>query len=125
MWLTVRKQLDLAFTGACLDRTAVLLGMSVSTTAIYTLIAVAGLRLLIPLAMAAGLVFGAHWALMPTCTSELFGARHFAANQSIIHLAPAIGALALSTELAAEVYQHQGSKHGDPKGSCLGSDCFR
>ena len=57
----------------------------------YALIPTAGLKLLLPLAMLAGLVFGGHWALMPSCTSELFGSTHFAANQSLIHLATAVG----------------------------------
>lgn len=99
--------------------------MSLSTAVLYCLIAIAGLKFLLPLAMLAGLVFGAHWALMPSCTSELFGARHFAANQSIIHLATAVGAFTLSTELAGNLYQHRGKMHGDPKGSCKGKDCFR
>ena len=106
-------------------RTAVLFGMSASTAVLYCLIAVAGLKFLLPLAMAAGLVFGAHWALMPSCTSELFGARHFAANQSIIHLATAVGAFTLSTELAGNLYQHQGVTQGDPKGTCKGKRLFQ
>jgi len=69
----------------------VLLGLSVCTACVYALIASAGLKLLLPLAMLAGLVFGGNWALMPSCTSELFGSTHFAANQSLIHLATAVG----------------------------------
>lgn len=99
--------------------------MSASSAVAYALIGFAGLRALLPLAILAGTVFGAHWALMPSCTSELFGATHFAANQSIIHLATALGALTLSTWLAGNLYQHKGTVHGDPRGTCYGADCFR
>jgi len=68
-----------------------LLGVSIFTACIYALLATAGMTLLLPLAMLAGLAFGGQWALMPSCTSELFGSTHFAANQSLIHLATAVG----------------------------------
>ena len=73
-----------------------LLGLSACTACVYALVATAGLKLLLPLAMLAGLVFGGHWALMPSCTSELFGSTHFAANQSLIHLATAVGGVLFS-----------------------------
>jgi hypothetical protein len=73
------------------SRTVMLLGLSASTACVYALVGTAGLNYLLPLAMLAGLMFGGHWCLMPSCTSELFGATHFAANQSIMHLATAVG----------------------------------
>ena len=63
-----------------------LLGLSLSTAIIYAVIALANLRLLLLCSVVAGLAFGAHWALMPACTSDLFGLQHFASNQSIVHL---------------------------------------
>lgn len=106
-------------------RTAVLLGFSLGTAVIYALVALAGLKTLLACSVLAGLAFGAHWALMPCCTSDLFGPRHFAANQSIVHLSTAVGALLLSTELAATLFQERGIAHGDPPTTCFGSDCFR
>lgn len=106
-------------------RTVMLLGLSASTACVYALVGTAGLNYLLPLAMLAGLMFGGHWCLMPSCTSELFGATHFAANQSIMHLATAVGAFTLSTQLAGNLFQNKGQAHGDPKGTCYGTDCFR
>ena len=46
-------------------------------------------------------MFGCHWPLMPSLTAELFGLRHFAANQSPISFATAMGSLVLSQQLTA------------------------
>lgn len=101
------------------------MGSSAVTAAVYTIIAFANLQVLLPCSIVAGLVFGAHWALMPATTADLFGPRHFAANQSIMHLSTAIGALLLSTELAGTLFERRGRAHGDPKNMCIGPDCFR
>ena len=58
-------------------------------------------------------------------TSELFGLRHMASNQSVIHLAPTLGNLALATYLAGGLYQRRGRANGDPPGTCYGPDCYR
>lgn len=102
-----------------------MLGASAVTAAVYILIAFASLQLLLPCSVLAGLVFGAHWALMPATTSDLFGSRHFAANQSIMHLSTAFGALLLSTELTGTLFEWRGQAHGDPTSTCFGPDCFR
>ena len=58
-------------------------------------------------------------------TSELFGLRHMASNQSVIHLAPTLGNLALATYLAGGLYQRHGHLNGDPPGTCFGQGCYR
>lgn len=35
------------------------------------------------------------------------------------------GSYALATLLAGHVYEREGRAHGDPAGTCRGSDCFR
>ena len=58
-------------------------------------------------------------------TSELFGLRHMASNQAVIHTAPTLGNLALATYLAGDLYQRHGQLHGDPPGTCFGQGCYR
>ena len=58
-------------------------------------------------------------------TSELFGLRHMASNQSVIHTAPTLGNLALATYLAGGLYQRHGQLNGDPPGTCFGQGCYR
>lgn len=55
----------------------------------------ARLPALYPLSLLAGLAFGAHWALMPSLASELFGLHHFAANYALLQVRrPGVGTLA-------------------------------
>jgi len=58
-------------------------------------------------------------------TSELFGLRHMASNQSVVHVAPTLGNLALATYLAGGLYQRTGRANGDPPGTCRGGGCYR
>ena len=67
-------------------------------------------------------MFGCHWPLMPALTAELFGLRHFAANQTPISLATALGSFVLSQQLAGRLYQ----SHVPPgEANCYGKYCFR
>ena len=61
--------------------------------------AFADLRWLYAACMLGGFAFGCHWSLMPAMTSDLFGLRHFAANQSVIHAAPTLGGLLFGAEV--------------------------
>ena len=62
------------------------MGASAATAVICTLLALARLPALYPLSLAAGLVFGSHWALMPSLSSELWGLQHFAANYCLLQV---------------------------------------
>ena len=72
--------------------------------------------------VAGGFVFGCHWPLMPALTAELFGLRHFAANQCPISLSTALGSFVLSQQLAGRLYQSH-VPPGEP--ACFGKYCFR
>ncbi len=48
--------------------------------------AFAPLPLLCPVAVIAGLTFGAHWSLIPALASELFGLRYFASNYCLLQV---------------------------------------
>jgi hypothetical protein len=43
----------------------------------------------------------------------------------VMHLAPTIGGLLFSATLAGNLYEAAGEAHGDPRGACFGSDCYR
>lgn len=70
-----------------------------------------------------GLVFGAHWSLLPAITSDAFGLKHFAANYATLQFAPAAGSYVLATLLPGYLYDEAARAHGDPR-RCIGSDCF-
>lgn len=42
-----------------------------------------------------------------------------------MHLAPTVGGFLFSALLAGNVYDIRGTSHGDPYGTCYGSDCYR
>lgn len=63
-----------------------LMATSFLTTAVSLLLAAARLPALYPLSLAAGFGFGAHWSLMPSLASELFGLHHFATNYTMLQV---------------------------------------
>jgi hypothetical protein len=96
------------------------------TAACCCALAYAPLLALRPLALAAGLLFGAHWSLMPSLASEIFGLAHFASNYTLLQLAPAAGSLGLAARLAGHLYQHELARQGQAAGgTCVGAGCFR
>ena len=88
-------------------------------------IAFAKLPMLYALSGCAGLAFGAHWSLIPSLSSEIFGLDSFASIYTILQLAPATAGYFLGAELVTSQYEAAGRKHGDPEGTCLGPDCFQ
>lgn len=68
-------------------------------------LAFARMELLFPLAAAAGFSFGGLWSLFPAYVSEIFGLRRFAANYSLMQLAPALGSFGLAMGLAGHFYE--------------------
>lgn len=102
-----------------------LMATSFLTTAVSLLLAAARLPALYPLSLAAGFGFGAHWSLMPSLASELFGLHHFATNYTMLQLAPAVGSLALASRLAGWVYQMALERQGHTGNTCRGQQCFQ
>ncbi|KAG7673357.1 hypothetical protein Ndes2526B_g03202 [Nannochloris sp. 'desiccata'] len=88
-------------------------------------ISFAKVPMLYALAVCAGLAFGAHWSLLPSLSSEIFGLDSFASIYTILQLAPAAAGYMLGAGLVSSEYEAAGRKHGDPKGTCIGPDCFR
>lgn len=60
--------------------------VSATSMAVSAFNAFATLPMLYPAAVLAGLAFGAHWSLMATLTSELFGLHHFASNYTFVQV---------------------------------------
>ena len=84
------------------------------------------LPLLYALAGSAGLSFGAHWSLLPSLSSEMFGLTSFASIYTFLQMAPAATAYALGVGLVGALYQAAAARHGDAEGtSCIGVDCFQ
>ena len=77
------------------------------------------------LSFTVGLAFGAHWALLPSLSSELFGLDSFASIYTLLQLAPAACGYGFGALLIGFLYQETGKKHGDPAGTCVGADCFK
>ncbi|GAQ89948.1 Nodulin-like [Klebsormidium nitens] len=80
-----------------------------------------------------GLAQGAHWALMPVLTSELFGLRNYGATFNTVTVASPISAYFLSTWLTGTLYDREAaaqhaSQIDPPPGSehtCHGAVCFQ
>eukprot|EP00891_Asterochloris_glomerata_P001572 jgi/Astpho2/1572/fgenesh1_pg.00026_%23_48_t len=79
---------------------------------------------LLPASILAGFAFGAHWSVMATLTSELFGLRSFASNYCLVQLAPAFGGFGLS-RLAGQLYERQSKAQGHTGKICDGKQCYR
>eukprot|EP00884_Botryococcus_braunii_P006925 jgi/Botrbrau1/16233/Bobra.0066s0019.1 len=104
-----------------LPRTFFLIATSAGLALSSLGVAFASVATLYPSCMLSGLCFGFYWGLFPVLTSELFGLQNFASNQSIVHLAPTLGGLLLSTFLAGPMYERR--RHAQHP--CLGVACFR
>jgi MFS family permease len=106
-------------------RPAFLAGAGFVTSVTFFGIAFAKLPLLYALAGCVGLAFGAHWSLLPSLSSEIFGLNSFASIYTILQLAPAGAGYALGAGFVSSEYEAAGRKHGDPEGTCIGPDCFQ
>lgn len=68
-----------------------------------------------------GICYGAHWALMPTITSEIFGVKHMGTIFNTIAAASPIGSYILSVRVVGYVYDMHADKEDN---SCFGIHCF-
>ncbi|KAL4581520.1 hypothetical protein LXL04_006042 [Taraxacum kok-saghyz] len=80
-----------------------------------------------------GIGYGAHWAVVPAATSELFGLKKFGALYNFMTLANPAGSLVFSGVLASSIYDREAEKQarqtnklfvGDEPLKCEGSVCF-
>lgn len=67
-----------------------------------------------------GIGYGAHWSLMPTITSELFGVKHMGTIFNAIAAASPLGSYILSVRVVGYFYD----KQADEDNLCFGIDCF-
>ncbi|KAL2340828.1 hypothetical protein Fmac_008768 [Flemingia macrophylla] len=68
-----------------------------------------------------GICYGAHWSLMPTITSEIFGVKHMGTIFNTVAAASPLGSYILSVRIVGYIYD----KHADKDdNSCFGNDCF-
>ncbi|RDX75757.1 Protein NUCLEAR FUSION DEFECTIVE 4, partial [Mucuna pruriens] len=68
-----------------------------------------------------GICYGAHWSLMPTITSEIFGVKHMGTIFNTIAAASPLGSYILSVRIVGYIYDKQADKEDN---SCFGKDCF-
>ena len=67
-----------------------------------------------------GIGYGAHWSLMPTITSEIFGVKHMGTIFNAIAAASPLGSYILSVKVVGYIYD----KQADEDNFCFGIDCF-
>lgn len=76
-----------------------------------------------------GLGYGAHWAIVPATTSELFGLKKFGALYNFLTLANPAGSLVFSGIIASNIYDHEADRQAhtfafkEPH-KCEGAICF-
>ncbi|XP_020231994.1 protein NUCLEAR FUSION DEFECTIVE 4 [Cajanus cajan] len=68
-----------------------------------------------------GICYGAHWSLMPTITSEIFGVKHMGTIFNTVAAASPLGSYILSVRVVGYIYDKQADKADN---SCFGNDCF-
>lgn len=88
-----------------------------------------------------GLCYGAHWAIVPSAASELFGLKSFGALYNFLTLASPAGSLIFSELIASGIYDHYAKEqsallkpgagpmltvplHKEESLSCVGSICY-
>jgi MFS family permease len=94
-------------------------------TAACAACSVGSVPLLYVAALLGGFAFGSYWVIMPSMLSEVYGTRCFGTIYSATSSAPAVGGFLLSNLLTAGIYDRVAKGHGDTRGICVGSDCFR
>ncbi|XP_047154398.1 protein NUCLEAR FUSION DEFECTIVE 4-like [Vigna umbellata] len=67
-----------------------------------------------------GIGYGAHWSLMPTITSEIFGVKHMGTIFNAIAAASPLGSYILSVKVVGYIYD----KQADEDNFCFGTGCF-
>ncbi|KAK1436741.1 hypothetical protein QVD17_02523 [Tagetes erecta] len=80
-----------------------------------------------------GLCYGAHWAIVPSAASELFGLKSFGAIYNFLTLASPTGSLIFSGVIASGIYDYEAKKqnlikynifHETEELTCYGSVCY-
>ncbi|GLI60590.1 hypothetical protein VaNZ11_002750 [Volvox africanus] len=104
-------------------RTLLLVGISFLTLLVIGGAAASELSDLYVVSVLAGLAFGAHWSLIPSITSDMFGLTHFGSNYTALQLGPAAGGYLLATVLTGKLYDRAARSHGDQL-FCIGADCY-
>ncbi|GIL91142.1 hypothetical protein Vretimale_9581 [Volvox reticuliferus] len=104
-------------------RTLLLVAISFLTLLVVGGAAASELSDLYVVSVLAGLAFGAHWSLIPSITSDMFGLTHFGSNYTALQLGPAAGGYLLATVLTGKLYDRAARSHGDQL-FCIGADCY-
>ncbi|XP_027357127.1 protein NUCLEAR FUSION DEFECTIVE 4-like isoform X2 [Abrus precatorius] len=68
-----------------------------------------------------GICYGAHWSLMPTITSEIFGVKHMGTIFNTIAAASPFGSYILSVRVVGYIYDMQADEDDN---TCFGIHCF-
>ncbi|KAF7838405.1 protein NUCLEAR FUSION DEFECTIVE 4-like [Senna tora] len=68
-----------------------------------------------------GICYGAHWSLMPTITSEIFGVKHMGTIFNTIAAASPLGSYVLSVRVVGYIYDKEANKEDN---ICFGIHCF-
>nr|XP_043637208.1 protein NUCLEAR FUSION DEFECTIVE 4-like [Erigeron canadensis] len=80
-----------------------------------------------------GLCYGAHWAIVPSAASELFGLKSFGAIYNFLTLASPTGSLIFSGVIASGIYDYEAKKqkslenqifHENQELTCYGIICY-
>lgn len=80
-----------------------------------------------------GMCYGAHWAIVPSAASELFGLKSFGAIYNFLTLASPTGSLIFSGVIASGIYDYEAKKqnsiqynilHETEELTCYGTICY-
>ncbi|KAJ0579731.1 putative MFS transporter superfamily [Helianthus annuus] len=80
-----------------------------------------------------GSCYGAHWAIVPSAASELFGLKSFGAIYNFLTLASPAGSLIFSGVIASGIYDYEAKKqnsmkynivHETDELTCYGTVCY-
>jgi len=111
---------QISLTRLLVPRTVWLTACAIGATLLNLFLATnSSVDLLYPISIVQGLLFGAHWSLMPSITSELYGLRNFASNYCALQLAAALGSFALAQRMTAALSLDKGGE-----GECVGVRCY-
>ena len=112
---------QMALTRSRAPRTLWLTACAIAATALNLFLATNdSVGILYPVSLVEGLLFGAHWSLMPSITSELFGLRYFASIYCTMQLAAALGSFAMAKQMTAALYNLDDHHETD----CVGVQCY-
>ncbi|CAI5477069.1 unnamed protein product [Closterium sp. Yama58-4] len=91
----------------CTPRPLCMLLVQAAMGCAHLLFSIGDPLLLYPAAALVGAAHGAHWTLMVTTASELFGLKHFGALYNTLSISSTVGSYCLSVKLAGYIYDRQ------------------